>query len=178
VTLAQARARGHVKRMHPSDLSCLLVRELSTLRDELLAYADEREIWARPPGVPNSAGNLALHLTGNLRWFIGAQLGATGYVRDRDAEFSRRDVPRAELIAQIVAATDEVTRTLATLDDAALDATYPLEVGGIRLRTGRWLLHLEGHFAYHLGQVDFHRRMVTGHGASVGALPLPPLAQS
>jgi hypothetical protein len=162
--------------MHTSDLSCLLVRELSTLRDELLAYPDEREIWARPPGVPNSAGNLALHLTGNLRWFIGAQLGSTGYVRDRDAEFSRRDVPREELIAQIVAATDEVTRTLATLDEKTLDGTYPLEVGGIRLRTGRFLLHLEGHFSYHLGQVDFHRRMVTGHSTSVGALPLPPLA--
>jgi hypothetical protein len=162
--------------MRPTEISRLLARELATLRDELLAYPDERAIWSVPKGVPNSAGNLALHLTGNLRWFIGAQLGATGYVRDRDAEFSRRDVPRAELIAQVEAAADEVTRALAALDPSALDAQYPLEVGGIRLTTGRFLLHLEGHFAYHLGQLDYHRRVVTGIGTSVGALPLAALA--
>jgi hypothetical protein len=146
------------------------------LRDELLAYPDERAIWAQPPGVPNSAGNLALHLAGNLRWFIGAQLGATGYIRDREAEFAKRNVPRAELIAQIEAASDEVTRTLATLDPAQLEGPYPLEVGGLHLLTRRFLLHLEGHFAYHLGQLDYHRRMVTGSTTSVGALSLPPLA--
>ena len=161
--------------MNPSDLSRLLARELATLRDELLAYPDERAIWAMPPGVPNSAGNLSLHMTGNLRWFIGAQLGNTGYVRDRDAEFSRRDVPRTELIEQIVAAADEVTRTLATVELTAFDTPFPLEVGGLQLLTGRFLMHLEGHFAYHLGQVDYHRRIVTGSSVSVGALPLPPL---
>jgi uncharacterized protein DUF664 len=162
--------------MNPADLSCLLARELATLRDELLAYPDERAIWAQPAGLPNCAGTLALHMAGNLRWFIGTQLGAMGYVRDREAEFAKRDVPRAELIAQVEAAADEVTRTLATLDPATLDEVYPLEVGGLRLNTGRFLLHLEGHFAYHLGQVDYHRRIVTGSSASVGALPLPPLA--
>ena len=161
--------------MQPTDLSRLLARELATLRDELLAYPDEHDIWAKPAGVPNSAGNLAMHLAGNLRWFIGAQFGATGYVRDRDAEFARRDVPRAELIAMVEAAADEVTRTLATLDPSRLDETYPLEVGGLRLPTGRFLLHLEGHFAYHLGQVDYHRRIVTGNAVSVGALPMPAL---
>jgi hypothetical protein len=162
--------------MRPTEISRLLARELATLRDELLAYADERAIWALPKGVPNSAGNLALHLTGNLRWFIGTQLGATGYIRDRDAEFSRRDVPRSELLAQVAAAADEVTRTLAAMDPSALDAQYPLEVGGIRVPTGRFLLHLEGHFAYHLGQLDYHRRSVTGNSTSVAALPLSALA--
>jgi hypothetical protein len=162
--------------MRPTEISRLLTRELATLRDELLAYPDERAIWTVPKGVPNSAGNLALHLTGNLRWYIGAQLGATRYVRDRDAEFSRRNVPRAELIAQVEAAADDVTRTLAVLDPSSLDAQYPLEVGGVRLATGRFLLHLEGHFAYHLGQIDYHRRIVTGLGTSVGALPPSALA--
>ena len=161
--------------MNLSDLSRLLARELATLRDELLAYPDESAIWALPVGLPNSAGTLALHLAGNLRWFIGTQLGGTGYVRDREAEFAKRNVPRKELIAIVEAASDEVTRTLATLDPAVLDAPFPLEVGGLRLRTGRFLMHLEGHFAYHLGQLDYHRRVVTGSSASVGALPLPPL---
>ena len=97
-------------------------------------------------------------------------------MRDREAEFAKRNVPRKELIAIVEAASDEVTRTLATLDPAVLDAPFPLEVGGLRLRTGRFLMHLEGHFAYHLGQLDYHRRVVTGSSASVGALPLPPLA--
>jgi hypothetical protein len=163
--------------MRPADLSRLLARELASLRDELFAYPDERAIWALPAGLPNSAGNLSLHLSGNVRWFVGAQLGATGYVRDRDAEFARRGVPRSELIAQVEAAADEATRTLASLEPSAMDAQYPLEVGGLRLTTGRFLLHLEAHFAYHLGQVDYHRRVVTGNSTSVGALSLAALAE-
>src|ERR1019366_9117658 len=175
-TGARVRHESRLTAMRPTEISRLLTRELATLRDELLAYPDERAIWTVPKGVPNSAGNLALHLTGNLRWFIGAQLGATGYIRDRDAEFSLRDVPRADLIAQVEAARDDVTRTLAVLDPSSLDAQYPLEVGGVRLATGRFLLHIEAHFAYHLGQLDYHRRVVTGLGTSVGALPPSALA--
>ena len=159
-----------------SDLSRLFNRELVSLRDELLAYPDEHAIWALPPGLPNSTGTLTLHLAGNLRWFIGTQLGATGYVRDRESEFSQRDVPRETLIALIETTADEVTRSLASLDPAQLDTTYPLELGGLRVVTSRWLNHLASHLAYHLGQVDYHRRIVTGSSVSIGALPLPPLA--
>ena len=159
-----------------SDLSRLLGRELATLRDEVLAYPDDASVWALPAGVPNSAGTLSLHLAGNLRYYVGAQLGATGYVRDRDAEFTQRNVPRDELVQLIERTADEVTRTLAALDPAVLSDMYPLEVGGLRLETQRFLFHLEAHFAYHLGQIDYHRRVVTGHSRSVGALPLPALA--
>ena len=159
-----------------SDLSRLFNRELVSLRDELLAYPDEHAIWALPPGLPNSTGTLTLHLAGNLRWFIGTQLGASGYVRDREGEFSQRDVPRETLIALVETTADEVTRSLASLDPAQLDAPYPLEFGGIRVVTSRWLSHLASHLAYHLGQVDYHRRIVTGNSVSIGALPLPPLA--
>jgi uncharacterized damage-inducible protein DinB len=162
--------------MSTADLSRLIRRELTSLRDELLAYPDERAMWEVPKGLPNSGGNLALHLVGNLRFFIGTQLGATGYVRDRDAEFAKRNVPRAELIAGIEAAADEVTRTFATLDAAQLDKPFPVEVGGNRLQTGLFLQHLASHLAYHLGQVDYHRRVVTGSSVSVGAVPVPPLA--
>jgi len=164
--------------MHPPDLSRLIARELTSLRTELLAYADERDIWKLPPGVPNSAGSLALHMCGNLRWFIGAQFGATGYVRNRDLEFSARDVPRAELIATVQSTIDEVTRTLATLDPKVLDAEYPLEVNGFRFTAGRFFMHLAVHLGYHLGQVDYHRRLVTGNNASVGAIPLGVIANA
>ena len=110
-----------------ADVSRLIARELATLRDELLAYPDDASVWALPAGVPNSAGTLTLHLAGNLRWFVGAQLGATAYVRDREAEFATRDLPRAELMALIERTADEVTRSLAALDPEALDGDFPLE---------------------------------------------------
>jgi uncharacterized damage-inducible protein DinB len=151
-------------------------RELATTRDQLLAYPDNDSIWALPNGLPNSAGTLALHLAGNLRWFIGAQLGGSGYVRNRDLEFSARGVPRDELVRHIEAASDEVTRALAQLDDARLGQTYPLEVGGVKMPTGRFIGHLAVHLAYHLGQIDYHRRIVTGVNKSLGALSTSALA--
>jgi hypothetical protein len=162
--------------MSTADVSRLINRELASLRDELLAYPDEAAMWQLPGGLPNSAGNLALHLVGNLRFFIGTQLGATGYVRDREAEFAKRNVPRAEIVRSIEVAADEVTRTLATLDPAQLDKPFPVEVGGHRIQTGLFLQHLASHLAYHLGQVDYHRRVVTGNAVSAGAMPLPPIA--
>jgi uncharacterized damage-inducible protein DinB len=151
-------------------------RELATTRDQLLAYPDNDSIWALPAGLPNSSGTLALHLAGNLRWFIGAQLGGSGYVRDRDLEFSARNLPREELVRGIETASDEVTRALAQLDDARLDQPFPLEVGGVRLPTGRFLGHLAVHLGYHLGQIDYHRRIVTGVNKSLGSLSLSGLA--
>lgn len=151
-------------------------RELATVRDQLLAYPDTAMIWAMPTGVPNSAGTLALHIAGNLRWFIGAQLGGSGYKRDRDAEFNLRNVDRDELVRHVEAAADEVTRGLATLEDARLDEPFPLEVGGVRLPTGRFIGHLAVHLAYHLGQIDYHRRIVTGVNKSLGSLAPSALA--
>ena len=162
--------------MSIANLSRLINRELASLRDELLAYPNEADLWQLPKGIPNSAGNLALHLVGNLRFFIGTQLGATGYVRDRDAEFAKKGVPRAEIVKSIETAADEVTRTLATLDPAQLEKPFPVEIGGNRLQTGMFLQHLASHLAYHLGQVDYHRRVVTGNPVSVGAIPVPPIA--
>ena len=162
--------------MSTADLSRLINRELASLRDELLAYPNEADMWALPKGVPNSGGNIALHLVGNLRFFIGTQFGATGFVRDRDAEFSNKGVPRAEILKSIETAADEVTRTLANFDPALLEKAFPVEIGGHKLQTGMFLQHLASHLAYHLGQVDYHRRIVTGNSASVGAIPIPPIA--
>ena len=162
--------------MYTAHLSRLINRELASLRDELLAYPDEKQMWELPKGLPNSGGNIALHLVGNLRFFIGTQFGATGFVRDRDAEFSSTGVPRAEIIHDIEKAADEVTRALATLDPVMLEKVFPVEVGGHKIQTGLFLQHLTSHLAYHLGQVDYHRRVVTGNPVSVGTIPVPPIA--
>jgi uncharacterized damage-inducible protein DinB len=153
-----------------ADLSAMLDRDLRTLRRELEAYPDERQIWQPVPGLANTAGTLALHLAGNLQHFVGAQWGGTGYVRNREAEFTRRDVPRAELIAEIERARTAVAAALAAVRSEALDAEYPELIGGCRIRTGDFLVHTAVHLAYHLGQVDSHRRVVTGNGEGVGAV--------
>lgn len=164
--------------MSTAHISRLINRELVSLRDELLAYPNEADMWQVPRGLPNSAGNLALHLVGNLRFFIGTQLGATGYVRDREAEFGNSAVPRAEIVKSIEMTADEVTRTLATLDPAQLERPFAVEIGGNRIQTGMFLQHLASHLAYHLGQIDYHRRVVTGNSVSVGAMPIPPIGIS
>jgi hypothetical protein len=153
-----------------ADLSAMLDRDLRTLRRELEAYPDERQIWQPVPGLANTAGTLALHLAGNLQHFVGGQLGGTGYVRNREAEFARRDVPRAELIAEIERARVAVATGLGAVAAKDLGAEYPELIGGCRIRTGDFLVHTAVHLAYHLGQVDSHRRVVTGNGEGVGAV--------
>jgi uncharacterized damage-inducible protein DinB len=153
----------------------ILLRDLDTLRREIAAYAREADLWKVPAGIGNSGGTLARHAAGNLLHFIGAQLGGTGYVRDRDAEFAAGTVPRAQLDAQLARAMDAVRSTLAALPAERLTEPYPLEVGGVRPPTGMFLVHLATHLAYHLGQVDYHRRLVTGNGETVGAQSLPAL---
>lgn len=163
--------------MHAETFSVILRRELAALRRAVEAYPDDRALWAAPAGVPNAGGTLALHLVGNLRHFVGATLGATGFVRDRDAEFARRDVPREQVLAEIDEAMDDVEHALAKAGDAALARPYPILIG-----TGQWtvpgdewLVHLVAHTAYHLGQLDYHRRIVTGESRGVGAVAVAEL---
>ena len=161
--------------MDIDDLRRVLARDLRTLAAELAAYPDDASAWACPAGVPNSAGTLALHLAGNLRHFIGARLGGSGYVRDRDAEFAARGLTRAELRERIDAAAREVESALAGLDPRRMEQEFPDAVGGVRLSTGRFLLHLVAHTGYHLGQIDYHRRLVTGDPRGVGAVAVAAL---
>lgn len=152
----------------------MLQRDLASFRQELEAYPEEVLIWATPAGIANSAGTLSLHAAGNLQHFIGARLGGTGYVRDRPAEFARRDVPRGELIAELARASDAVGATLERFDPALLPTEHPDSfTGGKRVTVGVLLVHLATHLTYHLGQVDYHRRLVTGAGAIPGVVGVP-----
>lgn len=147
----------------------ILDRDLQALRREVEAYPAEADLWRVVPGITNSAGTLTLHLAGNLQHFFGARLGRTGYVRDRPAEFSRR-VERAELFRQIEAAQAAVRTGLASLAPSQLTVDFPEVVVDARLITGEYLVHLITHFAYHLGQIDYHRRFVTGSEKTIGAV--------
>ena len=151
-------------------IAAVICRELRTLERELNAYPTEAQIWEVPAGLPNSAGTLALHLAGNLRHFVGAVMGGTGYVRDRDAEFSRRNVPRAELIDDLRYAERAVNDTLPSMEAGRFAESYPVPVANRRVNTGEFMTHLVAHLAYHAGQLNFHRRIVTGDVTGVGAV--------
>jgi len=142
-------------------LTALFQRDLAKVSSELNQYPNEEQIWAVPPGITNSAGNLCLHLIGNLNTYIGGELGQSGYVRQRDLEFSLRDIPRAVLLAQLDETASLVSRTLLSLNEARLDEEYPLLVFENKTSTGFMLVHLATHLAYHLGQINYHRRLVT-----------------
>lgn len=161
--------------MNPTHLKDILLRDLAALKREVEAYPDDASVWATPGGVKNSAGTLALHLAGNLHHYLGTVLGGTDYVRDREGEFGDRDLPRGEILARIDAAAVAVDAALTGMDPARLDEPFPAEFPWGTLNTGRFLLHLSVHFGYHLGQLDYHRRVVTGQEKGVEALSLQAL---
>ena len=156
-------------------LTAVMTRDLRAVRREIAAFPDDASVWQVAPGIVNSAGTLALHLAGNVQHFFGTVLCGTSYVRDRAAEFSRRDVPRAEIQAQLDAAIAAVEPGLARVPDGALQAEYPEKIAGHTVSTGEWLVHLATHLAYHLGQIDYHRRLVTGQSETVGTMAVPEL---
>jgi hypothetical protein len=160
--------------MVPDELARIFSRDLTRLAQQLRAFPDSAALWQTVPGVSNAAGTLALHLEGNLREFIGRVMGGVAYVRDRPAEFQTRGVPADELIARIEAVRDLVQRVLAPLTIAALSAPYPGGFLDQPLSTQAVLVHLNGHLNYHVGQIDYLRRQLTGDGAiALAGLPTP-----
>jgi len=141
-------------------LKTLFRRDLEQLKRELDLYQHEDRIWYTEKNITNSAGNLCLHLVGNLNTFIGAELGQTGYVRDRPLEFSAKDIPKSELLSRIDETIIVVENTLDKLTPEQLDATYPRDVLGRVMTTEFFLVHLASHLMYHLGQVNYHRRLL------------------
>lgn len=141
-------------------LKSLYTRDLNKLRTEILSYNNEKAIWSVDKNISNSAGNLCLHLVGNLNHFIGAILGNSGYVRNRDLEFSLKNIPRPELIEKIDRTLDIVTKTLDKLDEDDLKKEYPLVVFESKMSTEYFLIHLLSHLDYHLGQINYHRRLL------------------
>ena len=137
-------------------------RDLRRLAEEISLYTHEADLWAIRPGIANSAGNLCLHLLGNLNHFVGEILGNTGYVRDRDSEFALKNVPRQKLLASIEDTVRVVTHTLREMPDATFEEVYPVTHRDQTLQTDLMLMHLFGHLSYHLGQVNYHRRLVAG----------------
>ncbi len=156
-------------------LKTCILRDLASLGAELDGYPDDASVWAMPAGVSNSTGTLVLHCCGNLRHFIGAVLTNSSYVRDRDAEFNTRDISRAELHTLLAVSIDEVSYAFDQLRAHDFPPIMPIKVGGGHPRTTSFLVHLVAHLAYHLGQADVHRRVVTGECRPVGTMGVAEL---
>lgn len=146
--------------MLKSTLTEIFERDLNKLIEEINLYTPEETLWVTKEGISNSAGNLCLHLVGNLNHFIGATLGHTGYVRHRDDEFALKNILREDLITNINNCALIVKDTIENLSAEDLEKDFPLEKHGLIVSTTHMLIHLLAHLSYHLGQINYHRRLL------------------
>lgn len=141
-------------------LKNIFTRDLKRLKAEMEQYTDEKNLWIVNNSITNSAGNLCLHLIGNLNTYIGKELGGTNYVRNREAEFSQKNIPRSELLEKTEDIMLIVDHTLGNLTEDLLEKEYPVLVFDKKTSTAYMLVHLTTHLAYHLGQINYHRRLL------------------
>ena len=138
----------------------LLDRDLAVLEKEISLYTADADLWKVAGDIKNPAGNLCLHLCGNLQYYIGAVLGNSGYVRKRDAEFSTKGLSKEQLLSEIAKTRKAVALALDNLNSSVLETIYPVEVFKDPMTTGYFLIHLSAHLGYHLGQINYHRRLL------------------
>jgi len=138
----------------------LFSRDLKKLKEEILNYQNEEDLWVLDGHIKNTAGNLAMHLCGNLQHFIGAILVKSGYVRKRDFEFSGR-MAKSVLISEIDTTLEVVDEYFDKAEPQQFEKEYPLEVLGYKMTTFYFIVHLQGHLNYHLGQINYHRRILS-----------------
>ena len=138
----------------------LFDRDLQRLEEEISLYPSDEAIWRLSGEIKNTPGNLCLHLCGNLQHYIGTNLGRTSYIRNRDNEFAVKDVPKDQLIAEVQKTRQVVRETLETLKPSILENEYPEKVYDYPMTTAYFLIHLTTHLSYHLGQINYHRRIL------------------
>lgn len=135
-------------------------RDLNKVKAEIALYKDETDLWKIDGDIANSAGNLVLHIIGNLKHFIGTVLGEIGYVRDRDREFSDSGIPREKLLSDLDETAAIISTTLKNVTDDDLSKIYPFQVFGHPMTTEFFLIHLATHLNWHFGQINYHRRLL------------------
>jgi uncharacterized damage-inducible protein DinB len=138
----------------------ILDRDLNKVIQELESYQQEGNLWHLAGMINNTGGNLALHISGAINHFIGAVLGKNGYVRKRDEEFSQKNTSRVEVVRQVKLAIHTLHQVLPGVSNAELEKEFPETLGGVTMTTGHFLIHLVSHISYHLGQINYHRRLL------------------
>lgn len=143
-----------------SSLLYFFDRDLKKVTNELMCYSDESRIWKVAPGITNSAGNLTLHIVGNLNHYIGSIMGDTGYERDREKEFTDKDIPREDLIHMLDDANQIITESILQFPEDWFSRTYPGGATKEPMTYEYYMFHLVSHLNYHLGQINYHRRLL------------------
>jgi hypothetical protein len=156
---------AHQKAVTQNSLAPLFRRDLARLGQQIDAFPNDEALWQTLPGVTNAAGNLVLHLEGNLREYVGRQLGKLPYRRNRELEFSLKGMSKSELGARIAELRLSIPSVIEGLSLEQMEMAYPEAVLGAPVSTQHFLIHLYGHLNWHLGQVDYLRRILTGDGA-------------
>jgi uncharacterized damage-inducible protein DinB len=147
-----------------NELAALFRRDLAKFGKQIDAFPTDEAVWQTLPGVKNAAGNLALHIEGNLSEFVGRQLGGLPYQRNRALEFSSREGSRAELSARLAKVSESIPAVIEGLTADQLEREYPEVVLDRAMSTQEFLVHLYGHLNWHLGQVDYLRRLLNKDG--------------
>jgi len=135
-------------------------RDIRKLIEEINLFKDEESLWRTQGTVKNSAGNLALHIIGGTNYFIGTLLAHTGYVRDRDLEFTKKGVERKDIVAQLEQLIPMIKTTLNAFTPEQMDAEYPIPFDNAKNPNSYVLVRLLAHLGYHLGQVNYLRRIL------------------
>lgn len=170
-------SRGLSDNLLQSSSGFVLLREIESVRRSVEAYPTDESLWTPVTGITNTGGTLALHIAGNVRHFLGNLLGGVPYTRDRDAEFSNRSATRAEIVALIEETRKAIAATIPKLSNDVLAGPFPIQLVGRTVSTADIVIHLASHLAYHLGQMDYHRRMVTGENVVVPALEVSKIPE-
>ena len=139
----------------------LFIRDIEKLQKEIQLYSNDEIFWKIEKDIKNSAGNLAIHLIGNLNHFIGATLGNSGYIRQRDKEFDEKNIPRKLILQQLEEVKETIKKVIISLTEKNLNDEYPINVFKREsMSTEYFLIHLYSHLNYHLGQINYHRRLM------------------
>ncbi|WP_276371369.1 DinB family protein [Chryseolinea sp. H1M3-3] len=138
----------------------ILNRDLNKVIQEIESYKNENHIWSLAGNIGNTGGNLALHIAGAINHFIGAVLGRNGYVRERDKEFSEKNITRDEILSKVKSAIETIHQVLPVISLEILEDEFPEKPGGKSMTTGFFMIHLVSHINYHLGQINYHRRLL------------------
>lgn len=142
------------------NIADLYERDLGKLSKEITLYKNEEDLWKAKEGIINPGGNLAVHIIGSVNHFVGSVLGKTGYVRDREAEFSVKDVPRDKILTDIEDAKKLAVKVISELSEEDMKKEYPLKVGDQPSSVREILIFFLAHLNYHLGQLNYLRRIL------------------
>jgi hypothetical protein len=133
---------------------------------ELTAALSSEQLWVRPYDYGNSIGNLILHLTGNLNYYIGARIGGSGYVRHRDLEFSDSGQTKDALLKNFDQAIEIVLATLAKQSNDDWSAPFSAETLPECKTRFAAIVSCAGHAYHHVGQIIYLQRELIGKSAT------------